>query len=559
MESPSGLTAAIGQPPMTREPLVSAIVIFLNAGQFIEEALQSVFAQTYDNWELLLVDDGSNDQSTAIARRYAAEYPERVRYFEHPSHQNRGINASRNLGVRHAKGKYIAFLDADDVWLPHKLEQQVPILESQREAAMVYGLSEYWYSWTGKPEDECRDFVHDLGVPPNTLIQPPTLLTRFFLEQKAAIPCPTNILVRREAVEWVGGFDENIRLYDDQNFYAKVCIKAPVFAAGQCWDKYRQHPQSTYSMAQETGQEYSTRLLFLNWLAGYLADQGVKDSGIWRALRKEIWRCRHPNLYRILDGLWKGGQHLPLVLARRTLPLPVRHWLWAKWKGIHYIPPVGWVRFGSLRRVTPLSREFGYDRGLPIDRYYIEHFLAKNAPDIRGYVLEIADNTYTRRFGGDRVTRSDVLYAVEGNPNATIVGDLTCADHIPSDRFNCVILTQTLQFIYDLPTALRTVKRILKPGGVVLATVPGISPISRYDMERWGCFWAFTSLSVRRLFEEIFPATDVSVEAHGNVLAASAFLYGMASQELQQKELDYWDPDYEVIITVRAVKEGGHI
>jgi len=236
------------------------------------------------------------------------------------------------------------------------------------------------------------------------------------------------------------------------------------------------------------------------------------------------------------------------------MPLRLRCWLWSKWKGTDYTPPTGCLRFGSLRRVIPLNRNFGYDRGRPIDRYYIERFLERHRADICGHVLEIADNTYTWNFGGDRVIKSDVLHLVNGNPNATIVGDLTCAEHIPSDRFDCVILTQTLQYIYDVPAVLRTLKRILKPRGVVLATVAGITPISRYDMERWGCFWAFTSLSVRRLFEEAFPAADIRVDAYGNVLAATAFLYGMASHELNQKELDYCDPDYQVVITIRAVK-----
>jgi SAM-dependent methyltransferase len=234
-------------------------------------------------------------------------------------------------------------------------------------------------------------------------------------------------------------------------------------------------------------------------------------------------------------------------------PLALHRWLWAKWRRLDSTPPVGWVQLGSLRRVTPLSRDFGYDRGLPIDRHYIERFLSAQASDIRGHVLEIADDTYTRRFGGNRVTRSDVLH-LEGQPGATIIGDLTGAPHIPPDTFDCVILTQTLQFIYDVPSALRTVRRIVKPGGVVLATVPGITPISRFDMERWGCYWAFTSLSVRRLFEAEFPARRVEIEAHGNVLAASAFLYGMAAEELDRGELDARDPDYQVVITIRAVR-----
>ena len=165
---------------MSSKPLVSAIVIFLNAGKFIEEAIESIFAQTYNNWELLLVDDGSTDGSTQIALRYAEQYPEKVRYLEHPGHQNRGMSAARNLGISQAKGEYIAFLDADDVWLPYKLEQQVALLESRPEAGMVYGNTQYWCGWTGRPEDIRRDFVPELGVRTDALFKPPTLLTLLY-------------------------------------------------------------------------------------------------------------------------------------------------------------------------------------------------------------------------------------------------------------------------------------------------------------------------------------------------------------------------------------------
>jgi SAM-dependent methyltransferase len=147
-----------------------------------------------------------------------------------------------------------------------------------------------------------------------------------------------------------------------------------------------------------------------------------------------------------------------------------------------------------------------------------------------------------------------VLHVSEGNPMATVVADLTCADQIASNTFDCIILTQTLLFIYDVRAAIKTLYRILKPGGVVLGTVPGISQISREDMEQWGQYWSFTTLSVQWLFEEIFPTGHVQIEAHGNVLTATAFLYGLATQDLRQIELDYHDPAYEVIITIRAVK-----
>ncbi|HEX2093866.1 MAG TPA: methyltransferase domain-containing protein [Longimicrobiaceae bacterium] len=250
-------------------------------------------------------------------------------------------------------------------------------------------------------------------------------------------------------------------------------------------------------------------------------------------------------------------------IARRLLPPTVANWLGAQGRwvqarlhGDEPAPPRGLVRFGSLRRLTPLDRMYGGRRGLPIDRYYIEGFLERHAGSIRGRVLEIGDSYYTRRFGGDRVTRSEVLHAVEGNPEATLVADLSRADHLPSDAFDCIVFTQTLHLIYDFRAALSTLHRILAPGGTVFATFPGITQISRPDMDSWGQYWSFTSLSARRCFEETFPGAQVEVEAHGNVLVASAFLFGLAVQELRRAELDHHDPDYEFLITVRVVKPG---
>jgi SAM-dependent methyltransferase len=212
---------------------------------------------------------------------------------------------------------------------------------------------------------------------------------------------------------------------------------------------------------------------------------------------------------------------------------------------------VGRIRFGDLRRITPISELFGSERGVPIDRYYIERFLVEYSEDIQGRVLEIEDSKYTRQFGRNRVTKADVLHVSEGNPLATFVGDLTSAGQIPSKAFDCVIVTQTLHLIYDVRAALGTLYRILKPNGVLLVTVPGVSQISQ---DQWGksWYWSFTSLSIRRLHEEFFPAECVEVESHGNVLAATAFLQGIATPELERAELDLRDPHYEVLITVRA-------
>lgn len=217
-------------------------------------------------------------------------------------------------------------------------------------------------------------------------------------------------------------------------------------------------------------------------------------------------------------------------------------------------PPFGRVRLGDLRRLSPVSRRFGFDRGSPIDRYYIDAFLSSHSQDIRGRVLEIGDDRYARKYGAGRITRTEVLHVEEGNPQATIVADLTRADHVPSDAFDCIIFTEVLEHVYDVPAVIRTLYRILRPGGVVLATFNGISQISRGDMNRWGDYWRFTNLSASRLFGEVFPRGHLTVVSFGNVLAAVAFLHGLAAEELTRAELDYRDPEYQVTIAVRADK-----
>ena len=201
-----------------------------------------------------------------------------------------------------------------------------------------------------------------------------------------------------------------------------------------------------------------------------------------------------------------------------------------------------------------VSSDYGNSRGLEIDRYYIEKFLSEYASDIRGQVLEIKHNTYTVKYGGDRVAKSDVLHPVEGNPDATIVADLTKADHLPSNVYDAIIFTQTLQVIYDIRAVIATLYRLLKPGGVLLSTASGMAQLSLEDFDKWGEYWRFTSLSARLLFEEAFSAENVTVRSYGNVLAAISFLEGLAVEDLKKKELDAVDRSYEVLIAVRAVK-----
>lgn len=302
---------------MENWPLVSVIVIFLNAEPFLDEAIVSVLAQTYSAWELLLVDDGSTDGSTAVARRRARESPSRIRYLEHANHQNRGMSAARNLGISHARGSLITFLDADDVWLPTTLQDQVAILHDQPAAAMVYGPIERWYSWSGKPDDMGRDRVEDPGVQLDALIQPPELLIRF-LRRDAAVP--SGMLVRRAAIDRFGGFEEAFRgVYEDQVFCAKICLRAPVYVASACWYRYRQHETQSRVAARQTGEYDYGRLPFLHWLAGYLVELGYQGTPLWSVLQQELWWSHRPRMHRMRASTRRTYRRLKrrLLLALR--------------------------------------------------------------------------------------------------------------------------------------------------------------------------------------------------------------------------------------------------
>jgi hypothetical protein len=211
------------------------------------------------------------------------------------------------------------------------------------------------------------------------------------------------------------------------------------------------------------------------------------------------------------------------------------------------------LKWYDLKSVEPVSRKFGFDRGTPIDRYYIEKFLDNNRHHIRGNVLEVAESKYSKKFGSE-VGKFEVLH-VEKTSTATIIGDLSKPDTLPRDVIDCFICTQVFNFIYDFHKAIEGTHRLLKPGGVVLATVSGISQISRYDADRWGHFWSFYPQGIERAFKAVFGDSQVEVKSYGNSLSAIAFIKGLALEELKAEELEFMDADYPVSINILARKQ----
>jgi glycosyltransferase involved in cell wall biosynthesis len=308
-------------------PLVSSIVTFLNAERFIKEAIDSIVTQTYPNWEILLVDDGSTDNSTSIALEYVRLYPDRCRYLQHPGHQNRGTSASRNLGADNARGEYIAFLDADDVWLPETLSRQVAILEAHPTVAMVYGKCLFWNSWrepVGSTNDNYQiDYFVPLGALANSLLLPPHMLVPF-LRDRTQQPIPSCMMVRHEVFTTIGGFEDGFRYHlEDRLFTLKILVAAPIFVADEQWVKYRQHDDSWCAVVQKDRSNFKAQQAYLDWVAKYLARCGIKDRQVWLALWLQKFRYGHPLFYYL-----SKPQEIAVRIGRIIFPKQLRHWLW---------------------------------------------------------------------------------------------------------------------------------------------------------------------------------------------------------------------------------------
>lgn len=277
-------------------PLVSVIVPVFNADPFLNQAVQSVRDQTYEKWELILVEDGSTDESPDIARDYARTYPDQIRYFEHAGRRNRGSSATRNTGIRKARGKYIAFLDADDFLMPDYLLNQVEII-TRTKAAMVCEASVYWYSWQEHPKK--KDNVKPVGAPQDRLYSPQELNLILYPLRVGAAPCMNGIIAAKEALVRHGGFEEEFKgMYDDQVFLSKMYYNEPVFISSLCNNYYRIRDDSLMSTVNDPDEYHRYRNLFLEWFKQYIERSGYINRDIHSLVRKQLFRYRYPRFHR---------------------------------------------------------------------------------------------------------------------------------------------------------------------------------------------------------------------------------------------------------------------
>jgi glycosyltransferase involved in cell wall biosynthesis len=530
-------------------PTISIIIPCYNQGTFLHEAIESVLHQSVKDVELIVVDDGSTDNTRTVAQ----SYPEVI--YIHQA--NAGPSAARNKGIDLSRGAYLVFLDADDWLVSEALSTNLQYLKDSDEAAFVAGAHIQLNEQHQLVRRSCQPLVEGDAYA-NFLV------SNYVVMHGAVMYC-----------RWVFDhfrFDPSLRGCEDYDLYLKISREHPVVHHDKVIAAYRKHAQSAstdFSLMIKTGlfikQRQQDRLKSDHERACLVKGMDYWKDYFCNPLYHELLTTKKPNREESLDILYKYRRRLyyKYFFEKRYMQLKAfiksnspKSFLRLLYKaglykgyGYHYKEVVK----GDFNRVTPFSTVFGYDRGGPIDRYYIDNFLQLHSGYIKGRVLEIGDNEYTLRFGRAKVTRSDVLHVEADNPKATFVGDLCDTALLPADSFDCIILTQTLHLIYNYQEAVNNCYRILKPGGALLLTVPGISHIDHHEWkEIW--YWSFTEYSLKRIMSGPFPAGGVQIDTHGNVLVASAFLYGMGLPELKKEQVDYRDPHYQLTITVLAVK-----
>lgn len=287
-------------------PEVSIITAFFNEERFLTEAIESVIRQEYTNWELILIDDGSSDKSTTIARIYAKEYEGKIIYIEHEGHANKSTAASRNLGISKVRGELVAFLDADDVWEPAKLLEQLKIMRTYPEVTMLLEASNYWYSWDVPPR---QDIIVQVGRKRDKVFEPPELAETLYPLAMVAAPCPSAIMVRKEALIRLGGFEPaftgKYQLYEDQAFLMKFYLNETIYISSQCNNKYRQRTGSCVQWVRKEGSYHVVRKYFLNWMQQYMQQHNIRYSKVQRLLSRAMDQYKRPVLYFMRSKLSK--------------------------------------------------------------------------------------------------------------------------------------------------------------------------------------------------------------------------------------------------------------
>ena len=522
-------------------PKVSVIIHFLNAEKYLTQAIESVFRQTFDDWELLLVDGGSNDGSIVICKKYQEKMPGRIRILQHQGNHTLGIFSSRVWGAKEARASLVALLDSDDEWHPQFLERHLSLYQSifGTSKAMLYCPMVYWWE---NLVLATKSYVQPIPTP--GLHNPPDLLFDFIKESYHRSAGNSSVVIAREIIleaeHLIGTADE--KALEDQYLWSWMILKYPIFVSPEPLVRYRQWQGSTCATTKRL-QIARKRAKHLEWLLGYLTDyyQGVSKKSLIKQAERYLLeaKIKSGSVLRTTDALIVWSK-LDEVVKQR-LKKAIR---------VFYVLLRVFTRFRLIIGVRPLSYLWGSDRGLPIHRYYLEQFLHEFKNDIKGHCLEFAEDAYTSRYGGENVTKVDILHVDDDNPKATIVADLTRPNNIIAEQFDCIVCTHVLHLVTDVEKFIAELYRLLKPGGVLLIAVPQICTSDPNANE----LWRFTPNGLEALLVNVFDPDAVTIKTYGNSLTAAGEIRGMVSYEFSDGELSKTDAHFCVEVCARAVK-----
>jgi glycosyltransferase involved in cell wall biosynthesis len=531
-------------------PLVSVVITTYNHAAFLPDAIGSVLGQTYKNIELIVIDDGSTDNTKGLM----CLYPQVKYHFQ----ENRGLPAARNTGAILSSGVYIVFLDADDMFYPDAIAVNVKYFSEHPEYGFISG-------------------GHDLMTEDKQIMDSPewqqfpskdhylSLLRNDYISMHAAV-------MYRKEVFTDHHYDETLISCEDYDFYLQIAKNYPVLSHNIKLAAYRKHANS---MSMNILQMYHSAIKVIHKHYHTNAGDDVVNSckkGI-RDVRSHYAELLFGSM--ITGNIYKEVDFREIIsvislLSRGYFFLLIRYYLekilrWVSRKSFSFarriariisggseyiVPRVGKVWIQDLNRSTPFNISSGIDQSGHIDNYYIEQFLRDNACYVKGNVLVMGNGDDTLTYGGEGVIKYDLLHIYALHSQSPVPDKF---HYIPADFYDCIIIRQSLHLVYDFNSIIRNCFRSLKKEGVLLLTVPGITPVDP-DEDQYHWYWSFTGNAIDKLLMQYFDPVNIQVHTFGNVLVAASFLYGIEVSKLNKIELEQHDPAYQVVIAAKAVK-----
>jgi len=525
--------------------MVSIIIPCYNSGKYLSECIDSILFQDYTDFEIIIVNDCSSDNTSQIATNYA-KVDIRIKVTSTSDVQSMGASNARNKGFEISKGEYVVFLDSDDIWLPTSLKRLVNLIEEHNEVGWLIGNCIYFKDFRYNLDSyQYSKYDFEEGVYEKFELLPK------FIRNFNQTPSQGAAIIKRDVIIKIKGWENEFKMtFTDQAFYSKILCETKTFVTYDYFLLYRNHEESSSMKSFRNGEFKKNEKIYFQWLIRNIQSYEFREKDeVSQYATKMIDEIDDWDVKTIAQVDFWGS----LIHKAKKLPRKFKTLSSVLFKiAFRYIPKNIYRHF-LHQGVKPYSQEYGTDRGKEIARYYVECFLEQNTKLLEGNCLEFQAPTYLLKYADPRKCKMNVIHLEDSNVLANIVGDLTQKNTIPSNYFDCIICTHVLHVVYKKEKFLSEINRILKPGGFLLLAVPGVS-MCDYS---WNELWRFTELGIQQMLEQKFDKDCIQVKGYGNSLVAAGQIRGLAKEEFSLKELKYYDGRFAVEICALAQKNIG--